>query len=127
MPNSKGFQLHDAALLLLPPFARSLRWRLAYAMPKKKKKNLKIQKHTVALKGEHCPTKTPCGGCAMALAAGRAPQETSAAFPPGRHGQPHAYSYLQGLLGPRGDRQPDGEAAGKTFTFGIGRSKADSA
>lgn len=44
-------------------------------MPKGKKK--KIPKDTAALKGEHCPIKSPC----VALAAGCAPHETSAAFP----------------------------------------------
>lgn len=73
MPNSKGFQLRDATLLFLPlppPSGADLQ------MPCQKKK-LKIPKHTVALKGEHCPIKSPC----VVLAAGCAPQETSAAFP----------------------------------------------
>lgn len=119
MPNSKGFQLHDAAFLLLPPFARSLRWRVAYAMPGKKKK-FKIQKHTVALKGEHCPTKTLCGGCAMALAAGRAPQEMSAAFPREDTGSPTPTATYKGFPAPavtgsrmekrRGSRTPSGSA-----------------
>lgn len=86
MPKLQRIPAPDASLLLLFPFPPSLRWRLADAMPNK---NLKIQKYSAALKSSD-KTLLRGGGNAMARAAGCAPQETSAAFPAGRHGQPHA-------------------------------------
>lgn len=98
MPNSKGFQLpmplsSSSSLCPLPPVAT------CRCQGKRKKKKSKNPKPCSSLKREHRPIKSPseAGGNAMALAAGCAPQETSAAFPLEDTGSPAPTATYEGF------------------------------
>lgn len=103
-----------------PHFAPSLRWQVADAkLNKNREKYFKTPKPYSSLKRHKCPIKPRCEarGERWPLQLGALPGNVSR-FPPGRDGQPHAYSYLQGLPSPPGDRSRMEQRLGRRLPSG---------
>lgn len=103
----------SSPLCPLPPVAT------CRCQAKKKREIFKNPKPYGSLKRHKCPIKPRCeaGEARWPLQLGALPGNVSR-FPSGRDGQPHAYSYLQGLPSPPGDRSRMEQCLGRRLPSG---------